>query len=296
MNTHVLLLGNGVNNLTNVYTWRNLIEDLISFSGAEGTVRVAAKPFPLLYEEIYLNAVRNRGVKELELKAFIAEKVLALHPNEIHARIMAMGLTDILTTNYEYTLEAAVGADTKKGLKNKGLVTETTYSLFRYVEAGTSRIWHIHGECNRPQTINLGYEQYSGYLQQMRNYMVRGTGDAYRTVFEPLVKRLAAGEIDNDSWVDFFLTRDIYILGLTLDFIEIHLWWLLTYRARRKFKEAKVVDNRIVYFYPSHYRPMIQDKLDLLAATEVVAVPLEMSAEHPTEFYLAALEQVRAVP
>ncbi len=48
------------------------------------------------------------------------------------------------------------------------------------------------------------------------------------------------------SWMDVFLKDDIYILGLELDFGELDLWWMISYRNRLKL-EYNLVHNKITY-------------------------------------------------
>lgn len=62
MKEKVLLLGNGINDAAHSYKWKNLINDLIHFVGITDILLEDNKPFPLLYEEIYL---RNLKAKKL---------------------------------------------------------------------------------------------------------------------------------------------------------------------------------------------------------------------------------------
>lgn len=265
----VLLIGNGINNVTSEYQWGDLVKDLIQRVDERSRLRIANKPFPLLYEEIVAHAVREKNIREAQIKNFIAEKIAQFRPNEIHQHIVELRLDDLLTTNYDYTLEMASGIPENRTPVNAGVVKENRYSLFRVVQAGQSKIWHIHGERKLPHSIALGYEHYSGYLQVMRNYVVMGTEKAYKKRFAALEQRLRQNKVHFDSWVDFFFTRDIFIVGLSLDFVEMHLWWLLTYRARRKYTHTVPVKNRIVYFYPSGLATQARDKLDLFRASDV---------------------------
>lgn len=270
MTHHIILVGNGINNIQSAYTWSTLVNDLIDFVGATKHIRIAHKPFPLLYEEIVAHAVKEKGIAEDEIKEFIADKIGEFRPNEIHARLMTLKLSDILTTNYDYTLEMASGVTHQRTLVNAGVVRENRYSLFRVINIKPTRIWHIHGERRAPHSIALGYDHYSGYLQLMRNYVVMGTAFAYKKHFDSLEKRLKTNTVRYDSWVDFFFTHDIYIVGLNLDFVEMHLWWLLNYRARRTFATRTPQKNRITYFYPANWATRIRDKLDLLSANDVI--------------------------
>ncbi|WP_269845124.1 SIR2 family protein [Geothermobacter hydrogeniphilus] len=176
----------------------------------------------------------------------------------------------MLTTNYEFTLEKPA-LNKSVNLKNSGAVSEQKYSLFRQFEISGKRFWHIHGDANHPQSIALGYEQYSGYLQNMRNYMVSGTKDNYKSIkLEALIKRLKRGDYSITSWIDLFFSHDIHILGLGLDFVEIHLWWLLTYRARVLNGHKLSRRNKIYYYYPRSREKDDKTKLRFLKAYGVV--------------------------
>lgn len=288
----VLLIGNGINNIDSLYTWKDLVGDLIGFVGAADQVRTANKPFPLLYEEILAHGVK-KGLKESDIKGYVADKIMQFQPNEIHRRIMNMRLKNILTTNYDYTLEMACGQEDPNTLSNSGVIKENLYSLFRVVTAKKTRIWHIHGERQARQSIALGYEHYSGYLQRMRNYVVMGTEQAYKQTFDSLEARLRKGVVRFESWVDFFFTQNIHIVGLSLDFIEMHLWWLLTYRARRKYTKLAPIRNRITYFYPDVLESQIRDKLELLQASDVVVSPIEFKANDWKAYYNRVLDRIK---
>ncbi len=288
----VLLIGNGINNIASQYKWKDLVDELIRAVGATRRIRLGNKPFPLLYEEIVAHAVRERGKPESEIKSFIADRVSRFLPNEIHARIMRLGAKHILTTNYDHTLEMADSAQDSRGFRNAGVVKENLYSLFRFTRVRKNQVWHIHGDQNSPQSIALGYEHYSGYLQRMRNYVVMGTENAYTRQFDSLEARLRKGAVTFDSWIDFFFTDDIYIVGLSLDFIEMHLWWLLTYRARRKYLGRLPIKNRITYFYPTRFRSEIRDKLELLQANDVVTRAVSFKLGNWLSYYNRVLDQV----
>jgi len=113
----------------------------------------------------------------------------------------------------------------------------------------------------------------------MRNYTVNGT--QYKSKEVPkksLVGRLRAGQQPGyHSWIDLFFTHDIYIIGLTLDFVETDLWWLLTYRARLKYykskrKGVKYIDvaNNIHYFIPRKYEEKAKAKLQVMDANGII--------------------------
>lgn len=266
MNDKVLLIGNGINTINNNdYTWKNLIENLIDFIGAGKRIGFEGKPFPLLYEQIVTKSIKKK-IPESEVKKFIAKEVEKLQPNSIHERILDVGFANVLTTNYDYTFENING--TNKKFSDDGVIKQKTYSLFRNNLIDNQRIWHIHGEANVSNSIMLGYEHYSGYLQNMREYVISGKKfTKYQT--GPLKEKIANNSFTKECWIDFFFTNDVHILRLTLDYVEIHLWWLLTSRARR-IQEGQITSpNTVFYYYPEEYEKEINHNLDLLESSQV---------------------------
>ena len=291
MNNKVLLVGNGINNISREYTWSDLIDNLIDFIGAAGQINTENKPFPLLYEEIFVEAIKNRGFSEIQIKEFIGKEVEKLRPNELHKELLDLEINDILTTNYDFTIENQLVSS--KELKNNGAVKESTYSVFRHYDIENKKFWHIHGDANYPASITLGYEHYSGYLQQMRNYVA--TGISYKNIsLDPLTARLKKGGLNETySWLDFFFTKDIYIIGLTLDFIEIHLWWLITFRQRARLIKDLELNNKIIYFYPNSLAKKIQNKIQLLRSNEILPVSCKYDEKNKVNFYRDVIKKIK---
>lgn len=291
MKEKVLLIGNGINNIAKDYTWSNLIDNLIDLIGAKGQFDTRDKPFPLLYEEIFVEAVKNRGFNEIQIKQFIGQEVAKLEPNDLHKEFLKLNIKNILTTNYDFTFEDNLTSKSRE-LKNSGKVNENLYSIFRHYQIGNKNIWHIHGDANYLKSITLGYEHYSGYLQQMRNYVVVGT--SYKSLkLDSLVKRIRNNEVHAPySWLDLFFTQDIYIIGLTLDFIEIHLWWLLTFRQRATLSKNIRWINKIVYFYPNTLGEKIKNKLQLLKSNDILAVSCRYDEKNKADYYKEVIDRI----
>lgn len=264
----VLLVGNDINNLSAGYSWHELLNDLIGFVGAKDKIRPLGEQFPLFYEEIWAFAGSRGRVTEAKVKEYIASKVIKMPQNDFHSKITSLPVANILTTNYEFTLEEGF-SDEEASVSNVGIIQEQRYSLFRKTENEGKSVWHIHGDAQRPSSMALGYEHYAGYLQHMRNYVADGV--SYKKVsFEALTKRLKqSGQFEHSSWIDFFFTHDVHIVGLGLDFVEIHLWWLLTYRARASIKRKIQTSNKIIYYCPKQREDKDETKLRLLRANNV---------------------------
>lgn len=289
MRNPILLIGNDINNISKGQSWKELLQDIVNFCLPEGSVQLDdRKPFPLLYEEIFLTAIRQAHINEADLKTFIAKKTLAIQSNEIHAEIRSLRPAHILTTNYEFTLEGAMPTT------YDGIITERVFSIFRKYIVDNIHYWHIHGDCQNPLSINLGFEHYGGQLQQMRNYVVSGT--TYSSPQAPklsLVRRMHLKEnIREDSWLDLFFTKDIHIFGLSLDFVETDLWWLLTYRARQKFQKNTIpVRNALYYYIPAEFVKGAKFKLDMLAANDVKVIDIE--AKDKPAYYREVIRRIR---
>lgn len=293
MNTKALLIGNDINNATETYSWNDLIKGLLEYAKIDKKINQVDKPFPMLYEEIYLNSRRAHDTPESRLKKYIAANTRKLNPNKLHESILELGIENIMTTNYDLSFEKTAGLDPKKCF-NQGFIKESSYNMFRFHKTGNHKIWHIHGSQTVPNTITLGYEQYSGFLQQMRNYVATGTKGIYKKKdFLPIGKRIKDGNLSYESWIDFFFTHDIYIIGLNLDFVEMHLWWLLTYRARVIAENRFPVTNRIVYFYPKKYEKASRHKLEMFNVNGVETISERLQGNFKMGYYEKIIEKIK---
>lgn len=256
----VLFIGNGINNINNFESWSELIEKLKAAVSKPEDVELIAQ-FPLVFESILNFGIRNGKINnELELKNIVASNVSKLELNEIHERIDKICPRHIITTNYDSTLENG-GA-----FENDSVVKEIRFSLFRrHTSTTTNRhIWYIHGESAKPASINLGFEHYGGQLQQLRTYIIYGKKyEKAKRTFEPLVKRLDTISHQPDSWIDLFFLSNIHIIGLSLDYIEIDIWWLLSYRAKLLTQKRKRIKNSIYYYVPIKFVERTKGKLEL---------------------------------
>ena len=228
-----LLVGNGINRVSNhAASWNHVLNALRGDGPSRRELEhLKHKPFALVYEEILLtDPSANIQSDETEMKKRIAGLVGELQFNDLHRRIIGAGVKHVLTTNYDYGFEKASGHRAKR----KSLARETKYSAFRRQVVGNTSVWHIHGEAGIPATITLGYDQYSGYLQKLREH---ATADRTSVGGSPFKRGDTTFDISPNtvySWFDVFLRDDIHIIGLGLDYTEIDLWWALTYKARLK--------------------------------------------------------------
>jgi hypothetical protein len=260
----LLLLGNSVNRLGNGQSWDEVIRALRGVVGVPGKYVIDGKPLPLVYE--YL--VCREGCDEVTAKRQVVQSMRELQFNWAHVRATELGCQNILTTNYDYCLEAASGLPSK----NANLMREGTYSAYRRARIGEQFVWHIHGEANAPRSVLLGVHQYAGYLQKLRTYLT----------VSPKVSPFQRQDLEFDqsdkvfSWADLFLRDNVHIIGLTLDYVETHLWWLIAYKRRLKASGRRCGTTTYYYFYDADEAAPLPQRIEMLTdlgvATRVIQV------------------------
>jgi hypothetical protein len=276
----VLLIGNDINNISNSVTWENILSHLIKEFNCKITFS-KSKPLPFLFEEIYQNVFEKGIYDERDITSEIISRINEIKPNVIHEELIAMDVTHYVTTNYDYTLQKVILKNdfNYKSFKNLGIKRETKFSIFRHNLVNEKKFWHIHGEINSPKSLTIGYEQYGGSLQHIRSYTIEDFLRNYqKTSFE-----------NGKSWIDLFFTSDVHILGLSLDFLEMDLWWLLIYRAQYQVKKNKKWPNKIVYYCPQKYQN--KEKEDLLKSNNVEIQHFNLEG---LEFYRECISKINS--
>lgn len=267
----VLLVGNGINLVSdNGARWATLLNGLAGKPTTKHEEKVRKeKPFTLWFEEI---SSRSRKKDLKESMATALDK--GLRPNSIHKEIVRLGFKNILTTNYDYNLEAS----TENKWKANMTAPETYYSLFRRRSFGSQHIWHIHGELNNVGSIMLGHEQYSGYIHKIRNFLTSGVAtESKKRKGRPYLSKYSGkespGKGDVENWVDIFLENEIHVVGFGFDYTENHLWNLITEKRRLRKKNKKAI-GKVIFHRCSNQTQSISDeaRLSILRALDVSVV------------------------
>lgn len=259
-----ILLGNGINLLSDNRSWKTLLRNLSE--QFQINVRInKEKAFPLIFEELLFRSIREYQETLDSFKLQINNELIGLTNNEYHDRLMKIKCSEYLTTNYDYSLERVYESNFDRSNRNS---RETKYSIYRHNIIGEdNKIWHIHGELNHGikrdslhESIMIGNEHYGDYHRRVHE------------ILKPPGSILAALENERDSWPKRFFTHDIHIVGLSLDYSETHLWWILNYRARLQ-KEFGQLPNKIFYHYPSFSEERNRSKNELFSALNVIPTP-----------------------
>ena len=89
----------------------------------------------------------------------------------------------------------------------------------------------MHGEARRKTSLVLSHDEYGRLISKMVSYNKYRGND-----FEE--KR---DLITFESWIDYMIVGNVYIIGCGFDFSEFDLWWLLSRRQRETAAKGRVV-------------------------------------------------------
>jgi hypothetical protein len=245
------------------------------------------KPFTLIYEEV-IAALPEPDLEKAEekVKKRVAEAIKKIPRNSYHEQFENLGYQHILTTNYDYNL----GTHGKPA----NLQPESKYSVFRRRVKDGQSIWMLHGEVDKPDTIMLGHEQYAGALQKIRSYVTtqkKGSG------VQSSPFRAGICDFDNNnhvySWVDVLLRDNVHIIGFSLDYTEIDLWWFLAYKARLMRRSNLEIGKTYFYLFSENRRASkVKAKIALLESLEVEVRVREVKKRNYQTHYDWAIKQL----
>lgn len=254
MNSQTVFIGNGINgfNCSKSLKWNELLTDLMKSDpfSLEGLPNVMA------YEKIRLNWKRvNNQEDSLELKTYIVSKLEGYSGNEMCKKILGLGFSNYITTNYDNTIENSFKDMKENNSFEVNNQEEKNYSLRRNINLKNTenkvvgKVWHIHGDMNTPKSIMLGFNHYIGSTAKVDSYL-KGTykSDSNNNIqkIKPIEEKVKLNEYDNLSWVELFFNSDVHIIGFGFDFYEIDIWNILTKRSR-----LNNLKNNIYYYTTS---------------------------------------------
>ena len=242
---NVLVLGNGLTRKTGI-PWTTLIEsikrgginiDPYKELDADGHFIRYTIPNTILTAATSIIDDKERNDKYTDIFNRIA-----ILPNTNLAKLLSLNFDAILTTNYSYELESEIfskypllSADQKRNYaaitkpKNKQDAQFLLHTFNKWDDKPD--IWHIHGELRRPSSIVLTHDEYAKHTQLIAQYHSQRKSEYSKK----------ASALKFRSWVDYFLLGNVYILGLTMDYSEFDLWWLLDRRQQEKAGKGEMI-------------------------------------------------------
>lgn len=274
-----ILYGNGLNLLSQPEkTWEKLLKELFEKNGND--LIIGHKPYPMVYEELFLKNDFLELKDEEQVKNEVIKFIKQNKVNEFYKMLSEFGLKNYLTTNYDFTLEEQFKTE---GHEWKYNGKEKKYSVFTYmkIEGTDTKVWHIHGNAVKENTIQLGFDHYCSATRKVIAYTVGELTHGTNKIL-PIVKKLKTEDLfDNLSWIELFFTTDIHIIGLSMDYSETDLWWLLERRAR--YIKGKSAGNNKIYYYDIQNENS-ESKKQLMTAFGVEYIPFKNKNEKDFSF------------
>jgi hypothetical protein len=293
-----VLFGNGLNNLSkNRIPWDELLNKIKGISNFDnGTL-----PNTFIYERAIFENHLSDNIRETEyeIKKSISELLSTIETNDFYRLLFELNCENYLTTNYDYAFKNYILKTEEYLIENHS--TEDIYSIRRQTQVFNKeqeeilKIWHIHGEISNPISIMLGLDHYCGSVSKLDAY-VKGTYDFQENSKKINVKKMSdkllQGAFDSRSWSDLLFNSNIHIIGLSLDFSETDIWWVLTKRARmiKDKKTSDLIKNKI-YFYDKNIKEDKEELLDSLGVS--VVKPTKEYGENWSEYYLDTINDIK---
>ena len=275
-----IFFGNGINRLEKTNkSW----DDLLNEIKQPKVFQNEDLPNTMIYERLlFEKPIETKGdvlLTEYEIKEKVANEYSKLKSPDIYKRLHDIKAENFITTNYDYLFHESFD---KSDFKFENMSTEDIYSIRRKIEVTNGKnhvtnIWHIHGEISKSKTIMLGLDHYAGEIGKIDSF-IKGRYE-YRLEKEniripSINKQLINNKFPDVSWIELFFNSNIHIIGFSMDYSEIDLWWILTKRARlSKIDETKRFIRNRIFFYCNRIKDSKKGLLESLGVT-VITIPL----------------------
>lgn len=288
----VFLFGNGL-----VYNkkWGEVIDDLKDES-EENFLKDTDVPYPLQSSVLFHKENTKKYKKYDTYFNNTDDNQVHYHYKESYnllESVADINFDAYLTTNYTYELENIFKFDYLKR-KNKVYYAYTTqkekdkkriihtYNSFKYKQM-EKNVWHIHGEVRNKSSLIFTHDDYCRLIGDLKK-----VNDIVANNYEKKKDNFTI-----NSWFDYFIVADIYILGFGFSFSEIDLWWLLCRRLCEKSGYGRI------YFFEPKYKSQ-NDKYEVMKKFAINVEHLgfsdekkEISNEDYEKFYFKSLKEIK---
>lgn len=197
-------------------------------------------------------------------------------------RILELPFDRIITTNYTYELERSVSENKTFRCRYFEKKRERDMSLFGYIPVTVGeeekQIWHIHGHACAPNSVIMGHYFYGKLLSSIQSYI--------STMLKGWRMRQNLGhDFEIRSWVDSFMTDDVYMVGFGMDLCEADIWWLACCKKRH------FPDSRIYFYVPEWDLPKDDPRRILMNAYGIVIREISCPEKDFSAFYEEILKK-----
>ncbi len=280
-NKRVLFAGNGVAlRMGAANKWNEIIAEFAEEYDPQLDRKLLKK---LPYNMQIVAATRDNVDKSMvELCQKLKEITLNEEQKAFGKRILSLPFDRIITTNYTYELERSVSENKTFRCRYFEKKRERDMSLFGYIPVTIGeeekQIWHIHGHACAPNSVIMGHYFYGKLLSSIQSYipkMLKG----WR------MRQNIDGDFEIRSWVDSFMTDDVYMVGFGMDLCEADIWWLACCKKRH------FPDSRIYYYVPEWDLPKDDPRRILMNAYGIVIREISCPEKDFSAFYEEILKE-----
>lgn len=317
-NYKVLFLGNGILRAwgENAKSGQDLEDMICGAAGSRIRIKGNTIPFPMRVAASLANSKNREQRLEDAVRKLIDNGKLSKNnqicnsgvaENPLFRLLLEAGFTDIITTNYGYEIEKVLCGKSpvsategsrffKSCLSSEGFqITERKFKVYKYspcpVGRGTVRVWHVHGEYLKPQSIIFDYADYCSLVSRINA----------RPKLKP-VENLTRGTAAVDmpkpvNWMDSFILGDVYVLGFGASWGEQDFWRLMERRRNKKHTGT-------LYFYEPTFNGSAdeqfkKDIVEMIGAFGGEHRSMGINIAHPEkekskfqEFYKKAINEI----
>ena len=200
----------------------------------------------------------SENTENFAIKGKICNILDNIEPSYYYQNLIDLNADHYLTTNYELFLVQI--------LLNKGYIAKSVCdsdsALYKHFvlqkDEKKTTVWNIHGDMSDPQSIIIGYADYSNYTNKVHRLLETKRG----------LKK---------CWVALLLNTNVHIIGYGLTDDEMDMWDILVNRARI-IRHTGKQNNQIYYYLIKKGKGVISKKklLERLKVS-VVEIPYEGS-------------------
>lgn len=286
MSDHVVLLGNSMNLLEESgESWDDIVEACeysLDNTGMDPAIpKELKKNIPLIFRMscLFNSWQSNKDEDGRNVFRDFCSKLCRMRPNAMHTELVkVVEGCDILTTNYDYSIECALGPAecdlgkiTPKSLEEDfdDLMHKREFGILNNLTRHHGRVWHLHGEASDPESIIIDHDSY-----------VRG------------LSALKIHGQHKGSWLNIFLNSSVHIMGLELRYTESLLWHALQCRLERPEKERKTVFY-YHFVYKNDKQATILENMLTAYNVEYIRIDVENDSSGKPDYHRAWREAIK---
>ena len=174
-----LLVGNGINRRFSDPSWEGLIKEAMRVSKPACTYEeISNMPSTM---QIVAATADNVSSSMKDLSDQLMNIQMTEERKHFLQELIELPVDDILTANYSFELEISDGMQQKKSAYSSHLKStfdtkagDRRHRLYQYYETGNQkRIWHVHGDAAKPETMLMGHYYYAKQLRAIQDCVAK---------------------------------------------------------------------------------------------------------------------------